>query len=76
MGHKKSHRFPVTFFSDPHRIQTCNLLIRSQMLYSVELRSRYFSFASAKVYTILLSRKFLGNFFQKKLDGGVHDVTI
>ncbi len=22
---------------DPHRIQTCNLLIRSQMLYSVEL---------------------------------------
>ena len=23
--------------SDPHRIQTCNLLIRSQMLYSVEL---------------------------------------
>ena len=25
--------------SDPDRIQTCNLLIRSQMLYSVELRS-------------------------------------
>ena len=24
--------------SDPDRIQTCNLLIRSQMLYSVELR--------------------------------------
>ena len=24
-------------FSDSHRIQTCNLLIRSQMLYSVEL---------------------------------------
>ena len=24
---------------DPDRIQTCNLLIRSQMLYSVELRS-------------------------------------
>ena len=24
--------------SDPYRIQTCNLLIRSQMLYSVELR--------------------------------------
>ncbi len=23
--------------SDSHRIQTCNLLIRSQMLYSVEL---------------------------------------
>ena len=63
-------------FCDSDRIQTCNLLIRSQMLYSVELRSRYFSFASAKVYTILLSRKFLGNFFQKKLDGGVMDATI
>ena len=25
---------------DPDRIQTCNLLIRSQMLYSVELRGR------------------------------------
>ena len=28
-------------FCDSDRIQTCNLLIRSQMLYSVELRSRY-----------------------------------
>ncbi len=27
-------------FSDSYRIQTCNLLIRSQMLYSVELRSQ------------------------------------
>ena len=26
---------------DSYRIQTCNLLIRSQMLYSVELRSRF-----------------------------------
>ena len=26
--------------SDSYRIQTCNLLIRSQMLYSVELRSQ------------------------------------
>ena len=26
---------------DSDRIQTCNLLIRSQLLYSVELRSRY-----------------------------------
>ena len=29
------------FKSDSDRIQTCNLLIRSQMLYSVELRSRF-----------------------------------
>ena len=28
---------------DSDRIQTCNLLIRSQMLYSVELRSRCMS---------------------------------
>ncbi len=28
--------------SDPDRIQTCNLLIRSQMLYSVELRSHFY----------------------------------
>ena len=34
--------------SDHGRIQTCNLLIRSQMLYSVELRSRFLN-ANAKV---------------------------
>ena len=28
------------YVCDSYRIQTCNLLIRSQMLYSVELRSR------------------------------------
>ena len=28
-----------SFFCDSDRIQTCNLLIRSQMLYSVELRN-------------------------------------
>ena len=30
----------MRFSRDSYRIQTCNLLIRSQMLYSVELRSR------------------------------------
>gem|GEM_PF-6577385 len=30
---------PQTRKSDSDRIQTCNLLIRSQMLYSVELRN-------------------------------------
>ncbi len=29
---------------DSYRIQTCNLLIRSQMLYSVELRSHKFNY--------------------------------
>ena len=30
-------------YCDSYRIQTCNLLIRSQMLYSVELRSQLLS---------------------------------
>ena len=32
-------RVDFRLFCDSYRIQTCNLLIRSQMLYSVELRS-------------------------------------
>ena len=34
----------MLLFCDPGRIQTCNLLIRSQMLYSVELRDPPFLF--------------------------------
>ena len=38
--YKKAFTYLVNaFFSDSYRIQTYNLLIRSQMLYSVELRS-------------------------------------
>ncbi len=46
--------------SDSYRIQTCNLLIRSQMLYSVELRSRLASalFASAKLLHFYFTCKF------------------
>ena len=36
----KEKRNSIEFLCDPDRIQTCNLLIRSQMLYSVELRDR------------------------------------
>ena len=36
---KKGIKFDSLDFCDSYRIQTCNLLIRSQMLYSVELRS-------------------------------------
>ena len=50
---------------DSYRIQTCNLLIRSQMLYSVELRSRLFFFCDAKLGTFLILCKFFDNFFQK-----------
>ena len=31
---------PTGFSRDSYRTQTCNLLIRSQMLYSIELRSQ------------------------------------
>lgn len=53
---------------DSGRIQTCNLLIRSQMLYSVELRSqkllkRCFLKADAKVRNIFESTKFILYFF-------------
>ena len=57
-----------SFSSDSNRIQTCNLRIRSAMLYSVELWSRYFSFASAKVQHFFkipkLFRTFLSYFLQ------------
>ena len=56
------------FFSevcDSYRIQTYNLLIRSQMLYSVELRSLYFWFASAKVWSFSETTKHFAYFFEK-----------
>ena len=46
-------------FGDFVGIQTQNLLIRSQMLYSVELRS-LFAFASAKIRTSFEMNKVLG----------------
>ena len=41
-GHCKTNR--TSFGSDRDRIQTCNRLIRSQLLYSVELRGHYLLF--------------------------------
>ena len=38
------------------RIQTCNLLIRSQMLYSVELRN-HFALRPANIIRFLISQK-------------------
>ena len=46
---KKTSDCSLVHSSDSYRIQTCNLLIRSQMLYSVELRSLT-SFINAKVH--------------------------
>ena len=59
---------PVTRFEaklcDSYRIQTYNLLIRSQMLYSVELTSHAFFFiASAKVVSFYQIRKYFRDFF-------------
>ena len=56
---------------DSDRIQTCNRLIRSQVLYSVELRSHSFAFASANIRRIFLPCKqimknFSKNFLQKQ----------
>ena len=48
---------------DSARIQTWNRLIRSQVLYSVELRSHCFAFASANIEQIF----FLCKYFAKKI---------
>ena len=39
---QKKHLFLRSAFCDRDRIQTCNRLIRSQLLYSVELRGQSF----------------------------------
>ena len=57
---KKANLYRVGF-CDSCRIQTCNLLIRSQMLYSVELTNQFFSyfwFAGAKVGIISENPKY------------------
>ena len=63
---KKRHLHEVSIssfyqFCDSAGIQTRNLLIRSQMLYSVELRS-HFLIASAKVWLYFLTTKFFRDF--------------
>ena len=50
-------------FSDSRGIQTHNLLIRSQMLYSVELGSHVCSIATAKLLLFELLAKFFAIFF-------------
>ncbi len=50
-------------FCDRDRIQTCNRLIRSQLLYSVELRDRYFVLTGAKIRTFPELASFSTTFF-------------
>ena len=54
------------YLSDPYRIQTCNLLIRSQTLYSVELRDHFFVFSGAKLLPFFELASIFANFFSKK----------
>ena len=56
-----SQRF--LFLCDRDRIQTCNRLIRSQLLYSVELRDRYFVLTGAKIRTFPELASFSPTFF-------------
>ena len=53
----------ILTFCDSGGIQTHNLLIRSQMLYSVELRNLRSLFAGAKVRSFSVTTKFFRNFF-------------
>ena len=54
-------------FRDRDRIQTCNRLIRSQLLYSVELRDHCFCLTGAKIRPFLEFASFWGTFFANKL---------
>ena len=63
---KASFLSPFLSSCDSGGIQTHNLLIRSQMLYSVELRNHRSLFAGAKVRTFFESTKLFGKFFKKK----------
>ena len=53
---KKGIRIDSLDFCDSYRIQTCNLLIRSQMLYSVELRSHAFLRFAIVLFSIAMQR--------------------
>ena len=55
----------ASLLSDPYRIQTCNLLIRSQTLYSIELRDQFFVFSGAKILPFFELASIFANFFSK-----------
>ena len=61
---------------DPYRIQTCNLLIRSQTLYSVELRDHFSVFALQRYCLFLNWQAFLQTFFQKNFERDIHNDVI
>ena len=60
---------------DPYRIQTCNLLIRSQTLYSIELRD-HFSFLALQSYCHFLNWQAFLRIFFKKFSGAKYILTL
>ena len=60
---KETNKRSSLALSDSNRIQTYNLLIRSQMLYSVELWSRCFSQLRCKGIAFFWNCKMFANFF-------------
>ena len=63
---KKRAHHKMNSFRDSDRIQTCNLLIRSQMLYSVELRNHVLLFNGCKGTAFFWICKHFRIFFYKK----------
>ena len=66
-GDKKEKGTQMSSFRDPGRIQTCNLLIRSQMLYSVELRDLVSCLTMQKYCFFSNVQNFVELFFEKKV---------
>ena len=64
---KETNRSSSLALSDSNRIQTYNLLIRSQMLYSVELWSHCFSQLRCKGIAFFWYYKMYWRFFSKKM---------
>ena len=62
-GKKRNPPHEMQRIRDRDRIQTCNRLIRSQLLYSVELRDHYFVLTGAKIRTFPELASFSTTFF-------------
>ncbi len=86
-GLKKTSKYnldaeKISFICDSYRIQTCNLLIRSQMLYSVELRSHLLASgclsleSGCKDTTFFRRTKFFFVFFRLQPFNGVNSCAL
>ena len=70
-AHKKSPEAQYLWASEPsmrsvrEKIRTPDLLIRSQTLYSIELRDQFFVFSGAKILPFFELASIFANFFSK-----------